>query len=165
MSYLQYLAYGSNLHCGRLRSRVGEVRTLGMVELPGWRLQFSKRGADGSGKCTLETDPAARAWGVVYAIDATARAKLDTIEGLGHGYTTHWLELPTHGRCYVYLAETIFTDRALRPYDWYRTLVVAGAREHRLPAAYVDAIGAVDALPDPDRARAALNLSVLDPQR
>ena len=98
-----YLAYGSNLTPARLSARVGNLDVLGTVPLPGYRLEFSKRGADGSGKCTLIAAPGSHAWGAIYRIADGAKATLDKIEGLGHGYDATWWDLPTFGECYVYL--------------------------------------------------------------
>jgi gamma-glutamylcyclotransferase len=47
------------------------------------------------------------------------------------------------------------------PYDWYKALVIAGAREHGLPADYIAALAAAPAKPDPDKIRAARNLAAL----
>ncbi|MCP5198533.1 MAG: gamma-glutamylcyclotransferase [Gammaproteobacteria bacterium] len=155
MERLPYLAYGSNLLSARLAARVGAVEVIARATLPGYTLRFNKRGRDGSGKCTLVAQAGATAYGVVYALPIAARGELDRIEGLGRGYEATHVKVPTVGECYVYLAQDGWTDDALAPYDWYRDLVVAGAREHGLPAAYVAAIAAVAARPDPDAARAA----------
>lgn len=44
-------------------------------------------------------------------------------------------------------------DDSLQPYTWYKALVVAGAREHRLSEDYVSDLERVDAFVDPDRER------------
>lgn len=159
---VNYLAYGSNLCTRRLVARVGEVEALGRVALPGYELVFSKRGADGSGKCTLLQSAGREAWGVVYRLDHAARQVLDGIEGLGRGYDAAWWELGDHGRCYVYLANPEALDATLAPFDWYRRLVLEGAREHGFPAAYQQQIAAVAATPDPDPDRSRRQLAVFD---
>lgn len=158
---LRYLAYGSNLFTARLQSRVGPVAAIGTVALPGWDLDFSKRGADGSGKCTLLASPQACAHGVVFEMDGAMRATLDRIEGVGKGYDVDWLDCGEFGRCYVYIAAAAHRDSTLKPWTWYRELVVAGARLHGLPAAYTAMLSTWPALPDPDRERAASNLAVM----
>jgi gamma-glutamylcyclotransferase len=159
---MRYLAYGSNLHPERLAERIGSFRTLEAIRLDGWKLNFCKRGADGSGKCTLVRSPSQHAYGVIYELPTVARAMLDEIEGVGHGYLGHWLELPNHPESYVYLAEDRYVDNTLQPYAWYKTLVVTGARHHRLPAAYIATLDATVAIADADQARADRNLSVLN---
>ncbi|MGE0486405.1 MAG: gamma-glutamylcyclotransferase family protein [Gammaproteobacteria bacterium] len=161
MEYLPYLAYGSNLLSARLAARVGAVGVLARVALPGYALRFCKRGRDGSGKCTLMPGADALAHGVVYALPATMRATLDRIEGVGQGYDATRLRIAGVGECHVYLVQDGWSDDDLAPYDWYRDLVLAGAREHGLPSAYIDTIAAVPAWPDPDSARAAVHRALL----
>lgn len=161
MATLSYLAYGSNLWPPRLIARVGPVATVARVRLEGWALCFDKRGADGSGKCTLEARPDSESHGVIYTLSGAACATLDRIEGVGHGYAGHWLEIENCGPCYVYLAAARWRERDLLPFEWYKALVVAGARHHGFPAAYLSQIEAVAAVPDADGARAAYNLGEL----
>lgn len=162
MDTLPYLAYGSNLWPPRLAARVGPVSSAGRVRLDGWALCFDKRGADGSGKCTLEARPGSVSYGAIYTLSGAARATLDRIEGVGHGYEGRWLELEGRGPCYVYLAEDRWRERELAPFEWYKALVVAGARHHDFPPDYLSQIEAVAAVPDADSARTARNQAELD---
>ena len=162
MNTLRYLAYGSNLWPARLEARVGPVVVVGSARLADHALSFAKRGADGSGKCTLEARPGATAWVAVYELPAAARATLDRIEGVGHGYAVTWMDLPAHGRCFVYLAEPAWLDAGLAPFDWYHALVLAGARYHGFPPAYLSRIGTTVAIRDGDRARAADHYALLE---
>ena len=164
---LYYLAYGSNLHPLRLRERVSSARFVGLVSLPGYRLSFSKRShADGSGKCMYERVPmhSGCLHGAVYALDGGQRPLLDRHEGLGAGYHEQSVEVSLAGErlaAFTYAADADRVDRSLQPFDWYRELVLAGARFHRLPPAYVAAIEAVVAIPDPDAARASRQAALL----
>lgn len=162
MDALLYLAYGSNLWPARLAARVGPVAVVGTVRLPDRALRFDKRGADGSGKCTLEAAAGAVSFGAIYTLNEAARVILDRIEGVGRGYAAQWIEVDGFPPCYVYLAEDSARSAALRPFEWYKTLVLAGARHHRFPADYLSQIDAVPAVPDPDPVRAARNLTDLD---
>ena len=56
LSIIHYLAYGSNLHPLRLTLRVPSARVIGVVEMPGYMLEFHKRSIDGSGKCLIYTE-------------------------------------------------------------------------------------------------------------
>lgn len=154
-----YLAYGSNLHPARLRERIGEVQLLDVVRLPGWRLTFDKRGADGSAKANLRPVAGgdALAWAAAYALDTRQLPTLDRFEGCGRGYETVQLEVPVADRtaeCLVYLAPSHWISVDMRPYDWYRDLIVAGARFHRLPDEYIESIVATATIRDPDAKRA-----------
>ena len=150
-----YAAYGSNLHPARLAERIPSARLVGTAWLPDWSLRFHKRSRDRSAKCSILTGGE----GVHLAIfDITAEDKLvlDGIEGLGNGYAGIALNLPRCGACVSYVAEASHIDDTLRPYDWYRELVLAGARFHGFPDDYVRRIERVQAIPDPDSARSTV---------
>ncbi len=157
----RYFAYGSNLHPGRLGARVTITADLGAVALPGWRLHFHKRGADGSAKCNLvRGTPDFTVWGAVYLLDAAARARLDEIEGVGRGYSIETCLLP-QGEAYFYIAESSYIDDTLVAFDWYVELVLAGARWRAFPRDYIAALEATPRVSDPDIERTARNLVVL----
>lgn len=152
MALMLYAAYGSNLHPVRLAERIPSARLVGTARLPGWSLRFHKRSRDRSGKCSILTGDD----GVHFAIfDITAEDKrvLDGIEGLGNGYAAISLSFPRFDTCVSYVAEATHVDDALRPYDWYRELVLAGARYHGFPDDYVRRIERVHAIRDPDGQR------------
>lgn len=161
MPRLHYLAYGSNLYPARLAARIEVLDIRGVVVLPDEALEFRKRGADGSAKCTLTARRGATAYAAVYAIAAQAKPVLDRIEGVGHGYRVEWREQWPHGVCFVYVAEDAAVSDGLLPFDWYKAYVVAGARYHAFPSHYVAALDAVVAQPDPDRQRASEHLASL----
>lgn len=157
MPRLFYFAYGSNLHPARMRARVPSARAVCRADLRGFSLAFHKRGADGSGKCTLQRRPGSlpHVLGVVYALDPNERPRLDALEG---GYRGHWLQLRAgHDArplwAFSYVAETAHVDARLRPFSWYRALVVGGARAHGLPRDYVRWLARTAAVADPDRRR------------
>jgi gamma-glutamylcyclotransferase (GGCT)/AIG2-like uncharacterized protein YtfP len=161
-----YFAYGSNMHPERLRRRVPSCAAIGVAKLSGYALAFSKRGRDGSGKCTLieAEERAARVHGVLYRIDPSHREDLDEAEGLGVGYqrltVDVFVERDGHS-AFTYIAQRDYLDPGLRPYEWYKALVVAGARHHGLHEAYLDVLRAVPAIEDPDAERAALHREIL----
>ncbi|MGD2083419.1 MAG: gamma-glutamylcyclotransferase [Chromatiales bacterium] len=161
-----YLAYGSNLHPVRLAERVPSARLVRTVVLDGYRLAFHKRGHDDSAKCDLVRtgDQADRAYGAVYRIDPVEKPLLDVCEGLGNGYRDPAMDLACEGgpiRCFTYLAQAGHIDRRLRPFHWYKHLVLAGARYHGLPARYVERIRAVPSREDPDASRRGLHDGLL----
>lgn len=170
-------AYGSNLLPARLQARTPSARVRSVAWLPGHRLAFDKRGADGSGKCHVVPAPGERVFGVVYSIDGPGElAVLDRIEGVGIGYrrvavTVHCepaqggaagrAAVPATCRAELYMALPEAIGEPLVPFDWYRELVLAGARHHGLPTAHCEAIAAVSCVTDPDGRRRALALSIL----
>lgn len=155
-----YFAYGSNLHPARLAARLAAPRLLGTTRLDAHVLRFHKRGRDGSGKCSIAPGRG-RVHGALYALDAADKHTLDHIEGVGAGYASIVIELPGVGPASTYVAMDDAIDDTLQPFDWYLALVIAGARFQRFPAAYLRALGAIAARPDPDPARAQEHAQLL----
>jgi gamma-glutamylcyclotransferase (GGCT)/AIG2-like uncharacterized protein YtfP len=134
---LHYFAFGSNLHGARLRERAPSVRALGAARLEGFRLCLDKLASDGSGKLNLAQDPATSVWGVVFQIDPADLASLDAFEP---GYTQISVSVHLRGsdllEARTYLCEQRTPE--LRAQPWYRALILSGAREHGLPAEWIE---------------------------
>jgi hypothetical protein len=117
--------------------------------LPNWSLHFHKRSNDGSGKCNI----LAGSGGIhvaVFDISAEDKLALDRIEGLGRGYSETLLSIPDIGDCVTYVAQDSHIDGSLVPYDWYKELVMMGARVHGFPDDYLSRISSMQAIDDPD---------------
>jgi hypothetical protein len=145
---------------GRIRKRCPSAAALGMAELHGHELQWHKRSRDGSGKCDVvqSNDGMAVVYGVLYEISVGEKLALDQTEGLGNGYEKKYAEVAFKDAprmASIYHATDI--DPSLKPYTWYKSLVVAGAKEHNLPESYIERLVATDALEDPDQERHAHN--------
>ena len=145
--------YGSNMASHRMTERAPSARVLGSGRLTRHALRFHKTGRDGSGKAdaffTGRSEDAV--WGVVYEISAPDKARLDLIEGLGRDYFEREVTLSpaaaaNPGGVRIYTASMQMIDGRLRPYPWYKALVLEGAREHGLPADYVASLETVVAL-------------------
>lgn len=153
---LRYFAYGSNMCFERLRERTPSAERIGVVELRWHRLAFHKLGADGSGKCDIHAsnEPAHVVHGVLYHLHEHEKPALDRAEGLGRGYEIKQVEVATasgRARAFSYFATR--TNSGLRPFHWYKQLVLAGARENGLPLAYIDAIASEASIDDSNRER------------
>lgn len=161
-----YFAYGSNMFTRWLRqpSRCPSARALGIAELQGHELRWHKRSKkDGSGKCDIIVAPNASVLGVLYEVAANEQSPLDRAEGKGLGYDEIEVDVfcgPKSVRAITYQATK--TDPALRPYTWYRALVVAGAKEHGLPAAYIAGLESVPADEDADRSRHDEHMALIE---
>jgi len=150
-----YFAYGSNLLTSRLQARTPSARPVGTATLPGWQLRFHKVGSDGSGKGDIV--PAAdddAVTGVLYRLRARELWRLDLAEGAGYRRrriavccSERWQ------RCETYVAT--HTDPKLLPYDWYRSLILAGLLEHDIRGPMLERVLATPVLADPRRFRAA----------
>ena len=155
-----YLAYGSNLHHIRLIERVPSARLIGNTRLDRYQVAFNKRSSDGSSKCNLmyTGDDEHTAYAAVYEIKAREKLKLDAIEGLGKGYDEHKLQVLVNGdtlTVFAYISAGVHLVMGLAPYDWYHSLVIAGATYHKFPTRYVNVLRAVPTQPDMDLERRA----------
>ncbi|MBW9268288.1 MAG: gamma-glutamylcyclotransferase [Candidatus Thiodiazotropha sp. (ex. Lucinisca nassula)] len=159
-----YFAYGSNMSSRRLRERVPSAQLRFTATLEAHQLCFHKRSRDGSAKCdALEThNPQHRVIGVVFEIAQTEKTKLDWHEGLGNGYEEKQVTLLTGSAdsltAFTYYATHI--DSLSKPYSWYKHHVLRGAREHQLPATYLDRIERIEAIIDPNSERHALEMAI-----
>jgi hypothetical protein len=165
---LKYFAYGSNLLPARLRLRTPSCRTLGVIRLPGYTMRIHKKGRDGSAKCNaLYTGcQADHVIGVLYEIDFTEKRVLDEAEGVGKGYDEVNVRIDFSGavhNAFTYVADSRFIDESLKPFSWYKDLVVYGARVHALPDSYIEQIDRLEAVDDPDNVRARQHRRLLTP--
>ncbi len=144
-------AFGSNMCSGRFRDYSVVPEGGGRAALlQDYRLCFNKRSRDGSGKANVERYSGGEVWGVLYTISEPHLKVLD--EGEGPGYYREKLRLctPDGEEAWVYLAHRSAKDSTLRPYSWYKRFLVEGAREHSLPASYIDALERIEADEDRD---------------
>lgn len=151
-------AYGSNMCSERLREYSVSPEGPGRPAcLPGYHLCFNKRSRDGSGKANVEPDPSGELWGVLYLIPRDQLPALDRGEGSGYRRRRTAVRTPSgeEVEAWVYVARRPSATQGLRPYEWYKRLLVEGAKEHGLPASYVESLEVVDAVSDPDPLRAA----------
>jgi hypothetical protein len=142
-----YFAYGSNMSTARLRDRTPSCRPIGIATLVGHTLCFHKRSKiDGSAKCdACQTGLAEdEVIGVVFEVACDQKRALDKAEGLGAGYSEKSVTLRyadgTEVVASTYFADKGAIDASLRPTQAYKQFVLDGAREHKLPAAYVEAM-------------------------
>lgn len=143
-----YFAYGSNMSTGWLKRCVPSAKPLGHAKLLDKRLACNKKSKDGSGKANLANSAGDAVWGVLYEVDLTELDKLDRVES---GYTRVSLDVITNQgtsiKAYVYISCELIDDA--RPYDWYKELIVKGAREHQLPTPYVKFLEQIPSKPNP----------------
>lgn len=156
---LAYFAYGSNMLTERLARRCPSARPVGPAVLENHALAFSKIGNERSGKATIVERPGGAVFGVVFTLDLSERDLLDAFEGKGRGYdriddcAVRLLKDDATVSACTYKAPSAFRDPTLLPFDWYHALVIAGARQHDLPADYVARLAAAPCRADPDPSR------------
>ncbi|MFB6248924.1 MAG: gamma-glutamylcyclotransferase family protein [Salinibacter sp.] len=160
-----YFGYGSNMLTARLRARVPSATPRSTGHVDGYRLRFHKRSQDGSGKCNIVPADDAAVYGVVFDVDAGELDALDEAEQRGRGYErcdVHVRGTSASVKAFAYTAQPAYIDDALLPYEWYHALVLAGAREHKLPAPYTARLESIRSYPDPNEARRRKYRALLD---
>jgi len=161
MATLRYFAYGSNMLRERLVARVSMARTVAVGVVRDYRLDFAKVSVDHSGKADMVSSPGGEVWGVLYEFDSDQKAALDRHEGVHYKARGVVVAMPAGDEtACAYMAEPHRRDPSKVPYDWYLALVVAGARQGGLPAAYIQVLEAttfdVDGIEDRASRREAL---------
>lgn len=158
-----YFSFGSNMLAARIHQadRAPSASYVAVASLRRYALRFHKRGEDGSGKCDAyhTGNPNDVVYGVLYQMASGDRQKLDVVEGVGKGY---WVKrvfphCSTNRRvaAFTYVAQTDFIDASLRPFSWYRDLVLEGARRNCFPEIYIKTIEIVKTIADFDLGRDA----------
>lgn len=170
---MKYFAYGSNMLEARLKqpSRVPSAICIGVGVLRGFKIRFHKIGMDGSGKCnacaTGNKDDSV--YGVVFDIaekDVTVLDKEEDIERGGYSRRKVNVKMQNDSsQCIVdcYFANSKFIDNTLHPYEWYKALVIAGAREHDLPDDYISQLEELPVIKDKDHLRVMKAKYILGP--
>lgn len=163
---LLHFAYGSNMCEGRLCARVPSAHFVTVAGLPEHVLRFHKSSKDGSGKADAHRTGNQRdiVWGVVFTINDNEKPNLDEAEGLGKGYWERPVKVfGANGEVYtacMYYADKNCIEPDLKPYSWYKTFVVEGARRHRLPPDYIAMLENVQAKEDKNKERVKKNLGI-----
>jgi hypothetical protein len=140
---------------------LAESRLQGTATIAGRKLHFHKRSMDSSGKCNIAIDDGSINV-AVYELYGEERAELDVIEGLGSGYAEEIIEVPGFGDCFTYAATPSHIDDGLRPYAWYKELVLAGCEYLEFPADYLAMILDIESIDDPDNKRHATNMGIAE---
>ena len=155
---IYYFAYGSNLHPMRLMQRVPSAELIGVTEHPNHKLTFHKKSSDDSSKCNMfnsgnESD---LIYGAIYKLKHEHKNELDKFEGKGFGYIDNQITLNHNGNeytCFTYLAQQSHIVDNLKPYHWYKKLVILGAQYLEFPGSYISLIEEVQSMEDPDLTR------------
>ncbi len=162
---LKYFAYGSNMLHYRLWQRVPSCRVLDCVSVRGYSLNYFIRGIDNSGKCNIiETGQDIDCvHGVVFEMAKSDLHRLDAAEGESYEKSEIVLqgEVEQH-RAFVYIGREAYIDTDLKPFDWYKAIVVEGARSHNLPDEYILNLNAVVAKKDSDQERSKNNFKIIE---
>ena len=120
----------------------------GNSAIPGWIARFGVNGLTKKRQGVREIK-------VVFELVPDEKPALDRAEGLGAGYMDKTVQVSTDaGPVTAVMYYAIDKDPSLRPYHWYKALVIAGAREHGLPAGYRSRLELVVTVSDHNPTRA-----------
>ena len=155
---IYYFAYGSNLHPMRLMERVPSAELVGVAEHSNHKLTFHKKSTDDSSKCNMfnSANESDLIYGAIYKLKPEHKNELDGFEGKGYGYLDNQIMLKHNGNeycCFTYLAQQSHMVDNLKPYHWYKQLVILGAQYLELPEWYISSIEEIDSMEDPDQSR------------
>ena len=159
--YELYFAYGSNMLEQRLKERVKSAEFFSNAWIRGYEVRFRKISIDDSGKADLVQTGNLEdiVHGVVYQFDPDHWHALDKHEGAtgnNPGYDRVPIQVHTDSGnrdVTTYLARRGSIDESLKPYTWYRDLILCGAEQHGLPEDYRQKIENIVDIPDPDENR------------
>ena len=144
---LWYFAYGSNLD---RRTFLGRRRMQPLATRIGVLHDFALRfdlpiGPGERGVANVAPCPGDHVWGALYQLTHTDAEQLDRTEGVDRGFYRR-LEIavvtPDAARLGAFTYRSEFSRPERKPSRRYLGLLLAGAREHGLPADYVERLRA-----------------------
>jgi hypothetical protein len=143
-----HFAYGSNMSRALMRAHAAGAVPLGSAALADHRFVLT---ADGY--ASVEPERAETVYGVLWRLTPRDRVTLDAWESIAAGlYRTATLPVRHAGRCRLALVYIARSRRLDRPRPGYMALVIAAAREWRLPDSYIASLSRW-ASPGADRRR------------
>lgn len=157
-----YFAFGSNLDPDQMESRCPDHRVVGLAALHDHRLAFplySERWSGGVASVALAHG--LTVWGVLYELSEADVARLDGFEGFkgpGDQHNVYDRQLltvelvrpddgsvPRRVRAATYVAHP---SNPSPPSRRYLEAILKGARHHRLPGDYIEALESIEPAPE-----------------
>lgn len=140
-----FFAYDEYMYTPVFKEIIPEFTCLGAAKLSGYRLFFHRaHSQDGSGRANIVKmeDPECDVYGVLYDMSVRQKYLLDQVQGLGFGVQETLVRLDT--QCHLdkitafsYVANKAHIFADLVPFEWYKQLLIRGAREHQLVNEYI----------------------------
>ncbi len=158
-----YFAYGSNMCKSKLRGIASSCKEPFVAKLKKHNLRFHKQSTDKSGKANAypTNNVTDEVLGVVFNVDDSEVRNLDKSEG---GYNRTDIEVfdneGNHHNVKTYIAKKEKINSTLKPYTWYKRLVIEGAYQHSLPEEYIAKIEVIESEEDPNKERNAKNRAI-----
>ncbi|MEZ4340074.1 MAG: gamma-glutamylcyclotransferase family protein [Sandaracinaceae bacterium] len=139
-----YFAYGANMATRVLRRRGVTAIESHAARLPGHRLVFEEPGIPWlePAFASLRADDDEVTHGVLHRLTDEDLAALDRIEGIGYDRVAHVVEVPGRGEIAASFYASRRSTTGRRPSRRYIRILVEGAREHDLPARWIERLEA-----------------------
>lgn len=141
MSSCLYFAYGRNMSAGAIDAACPGNHFLGAAELRDHRLAFTRRSArTGTGVADILAAPGQGVWGALYELDDERElSAIDRKEGRGWAYERRAVRVLLGGQARGAVAYAVIVPDGAHvpPSEEYMRALLDGARERRLPDAYV----------------------------
>ena len=144
-----YFAYGSNMSLKQMRQRCPLSTKMGVAVLPGYALCFPRSSpVRNCGVAGIERRGGSVVWGVIYRLSPADLVQLDMREGHDpsapyhvNRYNRHEVAVHVDGDTGRTMICTTYISRRENgvhlPSEDYFRLIITGAAENGLPAAYV----------------------------
>lgn len=138
---MTYFAYGTLLDEEGMRGIAPSARSLGIFKLDGYRMEFGQCARPEATGCTLEADPNAVTYGILYDLSDEDMSKLN---GAAVSGDEMWVHLPvtlTDAAGSVVSSVTYMipgTPPLIAPSDDYVRPILKGLEMLALPEAYVE---------------------------
>lgn len=126
---MRYFAYGLNMDRDGMAARCLDARLLGPERLAGYRFVIARAGYAG-----LVPDAASAVYGVLWELSPRDVLALDAFEGVTEGLYRQITLSIAQGPALVYVPSDAGSGV---PQPGYLATVIAAARSHGLPSAYV----------------------------
>jgi gamma-glutamylcyclotransferase (GGCT)/AIG2-like uncharacterized protein YtfP len=136
-----YFSYGSFLDSKTLRKHAPSASFVSRAVLPNFEVQFNFLSKTYEGGVTgVEPTPGKKAQGVIYDVSQEDLGRLDAVEGVPEGIYYRQKVLIVNEEGKLLKADTYRTTDPKGPFTptkRYLSLMLSGAREHRLDPKYV----------------------------
>lgn len=137
----------------RIKRRCQSARFVCVAKVGGHEIVFNKKSFDGSGKANIiKVDDGVEIYGALFEIELNEQQALDNAEGRDYrrndDFVVTRMDTGEQMSTSIYIAKADKTENNLRPYDWYKDVILAGAWQHQFPEQYVEQLNAIQSVVD-----------------
>ncbi len=157
---MKFFIYGVQILPAKMMSVMAFSQFVGVGKLSGYQLLFNKKShkdESGLANLVLTHKPEDAVFGAIYEISEAYKGTLERVEGIEHGYheipvTVSCQGQPMSVKTFI-CDDAALTQEGLKPFHWYKAMMLKGAKERTFPAEYIDYLEKYEALTDTDAIR------------